>query len=45
MNQTASNYKFIQDLINYNFYAEAQASWNVNNLIYDLEKLENNTRQ
>ncbi|NER06278.1 MAG: hypothetical protein F6K17_28710, partial [Okeania sp. SIO3C4] len=39
MNQAASNYKFIQDLVNYNFYAEAQASWNVNDLIVDLEKI------
>ncbi|NET45865.1 DUF1822 family protein [Okeania sp. SIO2B3] len=39
MNQTASNYKFLQDLVNYNFYAEAQATWNVNDLIYDLEKI------
>ncbi|NEO58247.1 MAG: DUF1822 family protein [Okeania sp. SIO3B5] len=39
MNQTASNYKFIQDLVNYNFYAEAQATWNVNDLIVDLEKI------
>ncbi|MDY7005144.1 MAG: DUF1822 family protein [Cyanobacteriota bacterium] len=39
MNQAASNPKCLQDLVNYNFYAEAQATWNVNNLIVDLEKI------
>ncbi|MGK7923326.1 MAG: DUF1822 family protein [Trichodesmium sp.] len=39
MNQDANNPKCLQDLVNYNFYAEAQATWNVNNLIVDLEKI------
>ncbi|MGD1714747.1 hypothetical protein [Dapis sp. BLCC M172] len=39
MNQDASNPKCLQDLVNYKFYAEAQADWNVNNLIVDLEKI------
>ncbi|MGB3514188.1 MAG: DUF1822 family protein [Microcoleaceae cyanobacterium] len=39
MNQDASNSEFRQDLINYNFYPEAQASWNVNDLIVDLETI------
>ncbi|MGD1700613.1 DUF1822 family protein [Dapis sp. BLCC M229] len=39
MNQAASNSKCLQDLVNYNFYAEAQATWNVNDLIFDLEKI------
>ncbi len=39
MNQDPSNPKCLQDLVNYKFYAEAQADWNVNNLIVDLEKI------
>ncbi|NES04841.1 MAG: DUF1822 family protein [Okeania sp. SIO2F4] len=41
MNQAASNPKCLQDLVNYNFYAEAQATWNVNNLILEVEKIRN----
>ncbi len=39
MNQDPSNPKCLQDLVNYKFYAEAQGSWNVNDLIIDLEKI------
>lgn len=39
MNQSSSNSEFTKDLVNYDFYSQAQATWNVNNLIGDLEKI------
>lgn len=39
MNQSSSNSGITKDLVNYDFYTQAQVTWNVNNLIADLEKI------
>jgi len=39
MNEPASNSEFRKDLVNCDFYDQAQETWNVNDLIVDLEKI------